>query len=380
MNGPALPRAGALPAADAAAHAAGRKGDDHMTITGTATERPDARTTVSPESSPASGQTDFRPGTFALRDAWFPVVHTRLMGRRPVLRPIHGQPIYLWRENGTLKASEDSPEDRERGRYRTSEFTAGTGFYPTGERYGYAWVWYGDPAAASLDLIPRLPHLPVDGGLPRHFLSNVVFDCGYELVCDNLLDLSHADLLHSWQQRVAGSEITVSSTSETVTMARFARGRPVAKASRRKLHADRQDFRMVTLVHVRSGVCVLYGSYEPGMSVRMLHPANPESANRTRTPITFDLQQVSPLVRHLSPLSGHLIGRQDNWALSAQNQRYFPTADGSGGPDLNSRFDIAGLRYRKVYQDLVARQRLGDYSYLPDGDPGRDVTAEIEGS
>ena len=190
-----------------------------MTSVGMAAEGPRARATVSPENSPALGPADFRPGTCALRDAWFPVVHTRLVGRRPVLRPIHGQPIYLWRDNGALKASEDSPEDRERGRYQATEFTAGTGFYPVGERYGYAWIWYGDPAAASLDLIPRLPHLPIGGGLPRHFLSNVVFDCGYELVCDNLLDLSHADLLHSWQQRVAGSEITVSSTSETVTMA-----------------------------------------------------------------------------------------------------------------------------------------------------------------
>ncbi len=348
----------------------------HMT-----TEHPrtntNTNTAVLPESRTASGPADFRPGAFALRDAWFPVVHTRLVGRRSVLRPIHGQPIYLWRDNGVLKASEDSPKDRERGRYRASEFTAGTGFYPVGERYGYAWVWYGNPAAASLDLIPHLPHLPVDKSLPRHFLGNVVFDCSYELVCDNLLDLSHADLLHSWQQRVAGSEIRVSSTSETVMMARVAGGRPIAKARRRQLKAERQDFRMATLVHVRSGVCMLYGSYEPGMSVRMLHPANPESATRTRTPVTFNLQRLSPLTRHLSPLAGHLTARQDNWALRPQNQRYL-RAVAEDEPDLNSPFDVASLRYRKVYQDLVARQRLGDYSYRPDGDPGRDVTAEIE--
>lgn len=334
-----------------------------------------APSVAAPDSALVSGTANFRPGRFALRNTWFPVVHSRLVGRRPVLRPIHGQPIYLWRENGALRASEDSPRDRDRGRLRASQLTAGTGFYPLAERYGYAWVWYGDPEAASPDLIPRIPYLPEAGNLPRHFLGNVVFDCSYELVCDNLLDLTHADFLHSWQQRVAGSEISVSSTSETVTVARFASDRPVPKAQRRKLKADRQSFRMVTLVHVRSGVCILYGSYEPGMSVRMLHPANPESATRTRTTVTFNMQRLSPLARHLSPLAGHQIACQDNWALRPQNQRYLRS---SGEQDLNSRFDAASLRFRKVYQELVARQRLGDYSYLPDGDPARDVTAEIE--
>ncbi|MGF7235269.1 MAG: oxygenase [Frankia sp.] len=342
-----------------------------------------AATAGAPENPSAAGRGDFHPGRFALRDAWFPVVHSRLVGRRPVLRPIHGQPIYLWRENGVVHASEDSPADRERGRRRASEFTAGSGLYPMTERYGYAWVWYGAPEAASPDLIPHLPHLPVEGGLPRHFLGNVVLDCSYELICENLLDLTHADFRHSWQQRVAGSEISVSSTSETVTMARFAADRPIAKGQRRKLKADRQDFRMVTLVHVRSGVCILYGSYEPGMSVRMLHPANPESPTRTRTTVTFNMKRLSPLARHLSPFAGHLIARQDNWAVRPQNRRYVHSnrgvhSSGSDEPDMNSRFDAGSLRYRKVYEELVSRQRRGDYSYLADGDPARDVASEIE--
>ena len=34
-------------------------------------------------------------------------------------------------------------------------------------------------------------------GMPRRFQGNVIFDCIYELVCQNLLDLTHADFLHS---------------------------------------------------------------------------------------------------------------------------------------------------------------------------------------
>ncbi len=330
-----------------------------------------------PRNRSASITADFRPGSFALRDAWFPVVQGRLVGRRPVLRPIHGQPIYVWREKGALSASEDSPHDRARGRFRASEFTGGTGFYPLIERYGYVWVWYGNPDNAAPDLVPHVPHLPAEGGLPRHFMGNVVFDCSYELVCENLLDLTHADFLHSWLTGDSLSEhdeISVSSTSETVTMTRTATGRPVPKAQRSVVKSDKQDVVAVTLVHVRSGICLLHGAYSPGPKVRMLHPANPESPTRTRNPVTFNLADSPALARHVMfPGTCHVVGSQDNWAVLPQNRLYLRS---SGEKDMNSRFDAASLRYRKVYQALVDRQRQGDYSYLADGDPARDVSKE----
>src|SRR5688572_8892320 len=93
---------------------------------------------------------DFRPGAFALRDTWFPLMHSVRIGRRGVQRSMHGRPVYLTRVGGRIAAHEDSPSDRARGRSRGSEFTAGTGVYPVADRYGYAWVWYGDPAHASV--------------------------------------------------------------------------------------------------------------------------------------------------------------------------------------------------------------------------------------
>jgi hypothetical protein len=330
-----------------------------------------------PRSRSSAITAGFRPGAFALRDTWFPVIQTVLVGRRPVRRVIHGRPIYVSRENGALAAFEDSPRDRTRGRLRASEFTGGTGRYPLAERYGYAWIWYGDPASASADLVPCVPHLPVNGGLPRHFMGNVVFDCSYELVCENLLDLTHADFLHSWLTGDTLSEhdeISVESTSETVTMTRTATGRPTPRAQRALARSDRQDLCAVTLVHVRSGVCLLHGDFDPGMSVRMLHPVNPESPSRARTPVTFDVRDTSKLARHVFPFTAHVVGSQDNWAVRPQNTLY---AGQDGPKDMNSRFDAAGLRYRKVYAELVERQQRGDYSYLADGDPARDVSRQL---
>jgi hypothetical protein len=203
---------------------------------------------------------------------------------------------------------------------------------------------------------------------------SVVFDCSYELNIENLVDLTHADFLHSeltGDPLAEQDEIKVESTSETVTMTRTALNRRVPKMQRPLVRgADHQDVRFVTHVHVRSGLCVIHADFDPGPSVRLAQPVNPESRFRTRSPATFNFAHCPPLVSLVWAMTGHRVGWQDNWALRGQNPMY---VGGGSQRDLSCRFDRAGLRYRKVYQDLVRRQQAGDLSYLPDGDPGRDI-------
>lgn len=67
--------------------------------------------------------------------------------------------------------------------------------YPIEEKWGFIWIWSGDPDAADTENIPALPwtrspkHRPVF--LYYHVKAN------HQLVADNLLDISHADYLHS---------------------------------------------------------------------------------------------------------------------------------------------------------------------------------------
>lgn len=327
--------------------------------------------TVAPQRTQAPSR--FHPGGIALRDTWIPIVHSLRVGRRPVHRAIHGAPVILWRDGEHVRATEDMP-DTPLGRRRRNELTHGTGDYITAQRYGYTWVWYGDPRNASSDLIPNVPHIPMEG-MPKRFQGNVVFDCSYELITENLLDLTHADFLHS---KITGDPLSeddvveVESTSEVVMMIRTAHGRPIPAAQKAMVKgATSQNIRVVTVTHVRSGVCVLHGDFNPGMSMRMLHPCNPETSTRTRTPVTYNPQHMPTLGRAMFPLATHFVGRQDNWAVRKQNANYLEAEDDR---DLSSRFDKAALRYRKVYSALVARQAAGDYSYLSDGDPGSDIS------
>ena len=67
--------------------------------------------------------------------------------------------------------------------------------YPVIERYGFVWVWPGDPAQADEAKLHRLewaesPEWAYDGGLYH-------IGCDYRLMIDNLMDLTHETYVHA---------------------------------------------------------------------------------------------------------------------------------------------------------------------------------------
>jgi vanillate O-demethylase monooxygenase subunit len=174
-----------------------------------------------------------------LRNAWYAAGWSRELGEKPVARTIHDQPIVLFRgEAGAPRALYDScphrfaplslgtvKGDRIACGYHGLEFD-GTGGrcvrnphgkgaipaalsvrpYPVAERYGMIWVWMGAFERADPALLPELPILEdpdfswVHGEL--HVQAN------YEMVIDNLLDLTHVEFLHPFLASPGNSERT----------------------------------------------------------------------------------------------------------------------------------------------------------------------------
>ena len=67
--------------------------------------------------------------------------------------------------------------------------------YPVVERYGFIWVWPGNPALADPATVPVLewydnPEWAYGGGLYH-------IGCDYQLMIDNLMDLTHETYVHS---------------------------------------------------------------------------------------------------------------------------------------------------------------------------------------
>src|SRR5215472_15027690 len=66
--------------------------------------------------------------------------------------------------------------------------------YPVVEQDCWVWIWMGDPALAERALIPRA----LNHNHPDWFMltGELAYDANYELINDNLLDLSHLSYVH----------------------------------------------------------------------------------------------------------------------------------------------------------------------------------------
>lgn len=312
----------------------------------------------------------WEPGRHILRDAWFPVAHTSALGDKPVRRYVHSQPYFLSRAaNGALRACEFHPAEFDSARTGATELSGGTGEYPIVERYGFAWVWYGNPAHAEPDLIPEIPFISAQRGSPDYAQLTNYFHCAYELVLENILDLTHIDFVHGNFGGTHESEedrIHVESTSETVTMVRTAKGRSTSEYQKKVLGIREpvQDVSMITHVFIRSGVCFLHAHYSHAPSMPLMQSNTPESPFLTRAEAVFGVEQCDDeTYRRSWPKTGPMVAAQDEGMLNPQNPRYVLN---NAGSDKNTRFDTAGLLYRRRHQALVERQQRGDFSYDAD--------------
>jgi vanillate O-demethylase monooxygenase subunit len=94
--------------------------------------------------------------------------------------------------------------------------------YPVVERYRYLWVWPGDPTLADPDLLPDMHQMDspewTGDGLTIHAA------CNYQLILDNLMDLTHEEFVHGasiGQAELSGSDFDTTSDGETVTVSRW---------------------------------------------------------------------------------------------------------------------------------------------------------------
>jgi vanillate O-demethylase monooxygenase subunit len=94
--------------------------------------------------------------------------------------------------------------------------------YPVEERYGFIWVWTGDPALADSALIHHLewagnPEWAYGGGLYH-------INCDYRLMIDNLMDLTHETYVHATsigQKEIDEAPVNTKIEGEEVVTSRF---------------------------------------------------------------------------------------------------------------------------------------------------------------
>jgi vanillate O-demethylase monooxygenase subunit len=161
-----------------------------------------------------------------LENYWYCAALPREVTAKPLRRVICNQPVVLFRgSQGCLVALEDRCSHRQAplstGDVRGNNIQcAYHGFvfdnagvcvhiphqdtipsrahihaYPVEEKWGFVWIWRGDSKRANPAKIPNLPWTVNAGRSPVYVYFHV--KANHQLVADNLLDISHADYLHS---------------------------------------------------------------------------------------------------------------------------------------------------------------------------------------
>lgn len=188
-------------------------------------------------------------------DAWYVAAWDHEVGRREILsRTIAGKPMALYRTEdgrpvaladacwhrlaplsmGTLVGSDGircpyhGLQYNSAGRcthmpaQKTINPSAMVASHPVVQRHRFVWVWPGDPTRADPDLIPDMfqmdsPDWAGDG-------RTIDVQANYQLVLDNLMDLTHEEFVHSssiGQDELSESDFVVTHDDRTVTVTRW---------------------------------------------------------------------------------------------------------------------------------------------------------------
>jgi len=203
-------------------------------------------------------------GAFYLRNHWYVAAWNDEVGRKPLARVVLGDSLVLFRtEDGRAVALENRCPHRNlplsEGKLIGDTLECGyhgmvfdcsgvcthlpgeaqppgwarVKAYPVVERRGWVLVWMGDTARADPSLAPDY-NIRLDDPAWFFYKGYINVRCGYRLILDNLLDLSHLAYVHSSTtgNRALAEQATITADVDDarVRVTRWMSGIPPAQA------------------------------------------------------------------------------------------------------------------------------------------------------
>jgi vanillate O-demethylase monooxygenase subunit len=340
----------------------------------------------------------FKPGSYAPKNGWYVAAFCNEIGEKLLSRWILNQPVVLYRKADGAAVAVDGRcphrhfplgESRRVGDaiqcgYHGITFGAdgkctlipsqksvpgvySIKAYPLVERGMWAWIWPGDPALADESLIPTMEEIGYRTGPDFHakpFYYHHV-NGRYQLLNDNLLDLSHLGYLHSGSigtaddaatpevrdqnaRRLSSRRIMKDTPAPPVVTERFGYSGPVDRISG-------MDF-FYPGFHAGIGDSqVAAGQPDAGRrltSSRVWHAVTP--ATKTTTNYFFgmgspDAEGVEFMVEYLKPVIAEDVFATD------QIEKIVSTMD-EVPPELMLRSDTTAVMGRRVLQAMMDKE------------------------
>jgi phenylpropionate dioxygenase-like ring-hydroxylating dioxygenase large terminal subunit len=342
-----------------------------------------------------------------LRNAWYVAMWGEDLARGQLVgRTILGEPLAIFRkQDGSVAALADScphrfaplhigkvlSGDRIQCAYHGLEFD-GSGAcvhnphgnrqiarrarvrsYPVVERHRAVWVWMGDKPADPA-AIPDFNVLDTPNESHVAKLDWITIAANYELVMDNLLDLSHVSYLHDGllgNQDTVDSEITVEQDGDAVVVGRRSSNSAIPGLFAIQLPSEMPRVDKWNTIRwtapgcmlLKSGVCQPGTDPQGGTGYYGIHFLTPETARTTRyhftavrwNVLTKDEALNQQIREKISVMRRFAFEKQDAPVIEAQ-QASIDRADESLDPVLLS-IDVGPVRYKRILERLIAQEQ-----------------------
>lgn len=338
-----------------------------------------------------------------VRNAWYVAGWAEeLEGTTFLARTILNEPVVLFRkEGGTVAAITDRcahrfaplsmgkllPGDRIQCPYHGLEFdasgacvhnphgpknipsTARVSSFPVVERHQAFWIWMGDapPDAARIPDFSILDNPPEIATTKR---DSMMIQSNYQLLIDNLLDLSHTCYLHDGilgNSDVVESEIEVEQVGDDIVVRRHAAdcSPPGMFAQFWPGHPERVEkhtrirWMAPSTLNLMTGICAKGDSFENGTGYHAIHMLTPETESTTHyffTAVRFGLMTGDEtlnreLQERIAKMRRFAFEEQDAPVIAAQ-QRRIESAREVLRPVVLA-IDAGPVRYKRVLQKMI---------------------------
>lgn len=338
-----------------------------------------------------------------LRNTWYAAAWSEdIVPDRPFARTLLAEPIVFFRKaDGTVAALLDRcphrfaplsagtvlPGDRLQCPYHGLAFDAsgacvlnphGKGTipaaarvaaFPVVERHSLIWIWMGQRPPTP-ETIPDFSCF--DEAPPLHVTrrDHLVMAANYELITDNLLDLSHTSFLHDGilgNQDTVVADMTVTGDGETVTVGRASYDsaipglfRPLVPAGLKRVDKwNTIRWSPPGCMLIRTGVCRPGAEQSEGTGFHGIHLLTPETERTTHylfaavrwNVLTQGNEENARIQEHLSTTRRFAFVEQDAPIIEAQ-QRTLDRCGDALRPVMLS-IDAGPVRYRRVLERLL---------------------------
>jgi phenylpropionate dioxygenase-like ring-hydroxylating dioxygenase large terminal subunit len=255
--------------------------------------------------------------------------------------------------------------------------------YPAIQRHGMVWVWLGNREADPA-LIPDLSPLDCDGTPPAsgpHYVQtgaqfSIIMRANYALIGDNLLDLSHACVLHDTllgNLAMADAELAVEDTEHGFIIRRLAVDTPLPKLFHLMSENALERGDTWTDMEVIGTSCFVNhaGVNEPGkgrnggtglFGVNILTPIDEQTTLYHVEGLLIDPPNRKPedhakIGQQMGELANFAFTQQDKVTLEAQQSAISDSALDTSRPAMFD-IDIGSARYARHLKALLEADRL----------------------